>query len=185
MKRRFKRLDFIGKPNYKISNYGKLYCLHGDFSRGIPYEWRRVQIRPNSNWKRHGAKPYLRVRIAGKQWLLQRLVLEVFIGPCPEGMEARHLDGDIKNNRLDNLKWGTRKQNAKDKVRHGRGLKGKPRLKNRGEKNGVAVYTNEIATKIRSEYIPKIMTYRMLAKKYGGSHWTIRDVVKGLTYSDD
>ncbi|KKL84217.1 hypothetical protein LCGC14_1966890, partial [marine sediment metagenome] len=29
--------------------------------------------------------------------LVHRLVLETFIGPCPEGMECRHLDGDQTN----------------------------------------------------------------------------------------
>ena len=31
-----------------------------------------------------------------------RLVLEVFVGPCPPGMEACHNDGDPHNNWLDN-----------------------------------------------------------------------------------
>jgi hypothetical protein len=32
-------------------------------------------------------------------------VLETFLGPCPEGHSAYHLDGDIANNRLDNLAY--------------------------------------------------------------------------------
>jgi len=48
------------------------------------------------------------------------LVLEHFIGPCPDGMECRHLDGNPRNNRLENLKWGTRQENAADTQRHGR-----------------------------------------------------------------
>lgn len=38
-------------------------------------------------------------------------------------METRHLDGDPGNNALSNLCWGTRQENAQDKVRHGRGGK--------------------------------------------------------------
>lgn len=48
-----------------------------------------------------------------------QLVLLAFVGPCPEGQECRHLDGNCQNNRLDNLKWGTRSENARDRVRHG------------------------------------------------------------------
>lgn len=35
------------------------------------------------------------------------LVAEVFLGPVPIGMEISHLDGNKKNNRLDNLKYET------------------------------------------------------------------------------
>lgn len=50
---------------------------------------------------------------------LHRLVLLAFIGPCPKGQECRHLDGNRQNNRLNNLKWGTRSENAQDRLRHG------------------------------------------------------------------
>lgn len=46
------------------------------------------------------------------------LVLEVFVGPRPPGMECRHLDGDPTNNVPANLQWGTRRENADDRVRH-------------------------------------------------------------------
>jgi hypothetical protein len=50
---------------------------------------------------------------------VHRLVLEAFVGPCPEGMQCRHLDGNPSNNRLENLCWGTPIENWDDKVRHG------------------------------------------------------------------
>jgi len=34
------------------------------------------------------------------------LVLQTFVGECPEGCEAKHKDGDLNNNHLDNLYWG-------------------------------------------------------------------------------
>jgi hypothetical protein len=45
--------------------------------------------------------------------------LETFVGPCPPGMEARHLDGNKFNNNLYNLEWTTRSINATDRTRHG------------------------------------------------------------------
>jgi len=48
-----------------------------------------------------------------------RLILKTFIGPCPDGMEACHWDGNPANNRLDNLRWDTRKANQADSIRHG------------------------------------------------------------------
>ncbi len=51
--------------------------------------------------------------------LVHRIVLETFKGPCPKGMESRHLDGIRSNNKLSNLRWGTKQQNQMDKKVHG------------------------------------------------------------------
>jgi len=48
------------------------------------------------------------------------LILEAFVGLCPPGMEARHLDDDPTNNRLDNLAWGSRRENSADAIRNDR-----------------------------------------------------------------
>lgn len=48
-----------------------------------------------------------------------RLVLEAFVGLCPEGMECCHNDGDPSNNHLHNLRWDTRKANRADRRQHG------------------------------------------------------------------
>lgn len=43
--------------------------------------------------------------------LLHVLVLEAFRGPCPDGHESSHLDGNSLNNALGNLAWETRSMN--------------------------------------------------------------------------
>lgn len=53
---------------------------------------------------------------------VHRLVLESFVGPCPDGMEVCHYDGDPANNRIENLRYDTRSANMFDRVRHGRDL---------------------------------------------------------------
>lgn len=50
---------------------------------------------------------------------VHRLVLTAFVGPKPDGTECCHGDGDKTNNRLDNLRWDSKKANALDAVRHG------------------------------------------------------------------
>lgn len=50
---------------------------------------------------------------------VHRLVLEAFAGPCPEGHEGLHGDGDMHNNHRSNLRWGTRTENVHDSMRHG------------------------------------------------------------------
>jgi hypothetical protein len=47
------------------------------------------------------------------------LVLEAFVGPRPAGMVTRHLNGDSQDNRLENLTYGTQRENLLDRVRHG------------------------------------------------------------------
>lgn len=61
------------------------------------------------------------LKIDGKvaRFRVHQLVLQVFVGPRPEGMICRHLDGDPTNNRPSNLRWGTPKENSEDMMRHG------------------------------------------------------------------
>lgn len=47
---------------------------------------------------------------------IHRLVLEAFVGPCPDGMECCHNDGDRSNAALTNLRWDTRSANTLDAV---------------------------------------------------------------------
>lgn len=54
-----------------------------------------------------------------RQVYVHRIVLESFIGPCPEGMECLHWDDTPENNELSNLRWGTRLDNIHDCFRNG------------------------------------------------------------------
>ena len=65
-------------------------------------EKRKIYLKPDI--KKDG---YLRVTLCqhGKtsRKYIHRLVLETFVGPCPLGMQCRHLDGNRSNNEVDNL----------------------------------------------------------------------------------
>lgn len=50
---------------------------------------------------------------------VHRIVLESFIGPRPDGMEACHGKGGPSDNRLSNLRWGTHSENNLDRVADG------------------------------------------------------------------
>ena len=73
--------------------------------------------------------PYLCVRLSkdgiARTRTVHTLVLEAFSGPCPEGMESRHLNGRHRDNAAANLAWGTPSENTQDQVLHGthRGLR--------------------------------------------------------------
>lgn len=66
---------------------------------------------------------YLRVALsqngARRTFTVHRLVALTFMGPRPDGMEIRHLNGDGRDCRLDNLAYGTRSENILDQVAHG------------------------------------------------------------------
>lgn len=88
-----------------------------------------------SDWRGYGERPlkhvltrdfYRSVRLTvgngtRKRIMVHRLIAETFLGPRPSPQhEVRHLDGDRSNNAASNLAWGTRKENADDRARHGR-----------------------------------------------------------------
>ena len=51
---------------------------------------------------------------------VSELVLTTFVGPRPSPThDAAHLNGDRNVNRLDNLSWATKKENAAHKRLHG------------------------------------------------------------------
>jgi hypothetical protein len=56
----------------------------------------------------------------GNSRLVHALVLTAFVGPRPAGADSCHADGDAANNHLLNLRWGTRSDNVRDMMAHGR-----------------------------------------------------------------
>lgn len=54
----------------------------------------------------------------GNTRTVHALMALAFLGP-PEGRQVRHLNGDPHDNRLENLAYGTVKDNMADMVRHG------------------------------------------------------------------
>lgn len=63
-------------------------------------------------------KGYYQVALNGHTVRVHRLVLAAFVGPS--SMLGRHLDGNSKNNTLENLRYGTPLENSADRIAHGR-----------------------------------------------------------------
>jgi hypothetical protein len=53
------------------------------------------------------------------------ILLDAWVGPCPDGMQCRHLDGNPANNQIANLVWGTPRENEADKRAHGTTARGR------------------------------------------------------------
>lgn len=50
---------------------------------------------------------------------VHQLVLKTFVGPAPKGHIIRHLNGEALDNRLENLAYGTHRENILDDFRNG------------------------------------------------------------------
>lgn len=121
--------------------------------------------------------PMVSLKRGGKTVTLyvHRLLLETFVGPCPPGMECRHLDNDPTNIRLRNLAWGTKAENEADKVANG--------TTNRGQRNGMSKLTDDQVVEIRMRYAAGGITQLQLAKEYGVSDGRICDIVNGQSHT--
>ena len=103
---------------YEVSDRGRVRSL--DRVDSIGHRWKGQIIRSHAVSPR-GYQGVALYRGEPRAWqpLVHRLVLEAFVGPCPEGMEACHGDGDTTNNAVTNLRWDTPSENSYDTVRHG------------------------------------------------------------------
>jgi hypothetical protein len=161
----------IGRPEYngyRFSDDGKAWSRRNRGGWGLDEEWRELKpgIMP---------KGYRLINISGLGTrLLHRLILEAFVGPCPEGMEGCHKDGNPANNRLDNLRWDTPKSNWEDMTKHG--------TDTRGFRNGAAKLTPESLDLIR-EMRSKGATHQSIADILGVCSYTVWRANKGITYA--
>jgi hypothetical protein len=106
---------------------------------------------------------------------LARMILEAFVGPCPEGMEACHFpDRDPGNNRLENLRWDTRKNNFVDRDIHGTTA--------RGERVGRAKMTAEKVILLR-EMSRSGSGYRVLSRDFGIGKTQVRRIIAGESWA--
>lgn len=110
---------------------------------------------------------YYQVNLGGKIKHVHRLVLEAFVGPCPVENEGCHYNGIKTDNRIENLRWDTRKGNMADARRLGR--------TNRGERNNFAKLTREQVFEIRNAN----GTQQEIAFKFGISREHVRDIRSG------
>ena len=107
---------------YEVSNQGRVRSVAREVRRPNRGTYRVAEriLKPR---RAHHGHQYVTLfgdtKKDRRHFGVHRLVLAAFVGPCPEGMEACHNDGDPSNNQVSNLRWDTRSANMLDKVRHG------------------------------------------------------------------
>lgn len=106
---------------------------------------------------------------------LHHIVLESFVGPCPEGCQACHNDGNPSNNAISNLRWDTPLSNHADKKQHG--------TDPGGERNGRALLTADAVTAIRKKF-SEGASCKALSLECGVSYFVIWNAVKRYTWKE-
>ncbi len=158
---------------YAVSKTGNVYsCKISGPIVGRKGEWRKMRPGETTKYGHQFIVVYLG---SGKKKnrLVHHMVLETFRGPRPKGLECRHLDGNPRNNNLTNLKWGTRKKNAEDSVRHG--------TSSRGVDRPSSVLNEKKIRNIRRRLING-ENQRSIAKRYGVSQPVISGIKNGKTW---
>lgn len=118
---------------------------------------------------------YLAVQIENESGMvvrkyIHRLVLELSTGIVPDDLEARHMDGNADNNSASNLQWGSRSENAADRVRHG--------TTTTGERHHCAKLTDRDVLAIRAN-VASGASQRSQCAIYGVTPMTISRAVRG------
>jgi hypothetical protein len=164
---------------YEVSDQGRVRSL----DRVTTSRYRSAQRRKGAILKEkinHNRSGYRQVVLSNGEVLyvyVHRLVLEAFVGPCPDGMQCAHGDGDTSNNRLGNLRWTTDSDNKADKILHG--------TASVGERNGAAKLSEADIQAIRVAY--KRDSYHKsnaleLAERYAITRGHLLSVVKGKAW---
>ena len=108
-----------------------------------------------------------------KKLYVHRAVITAFRGLPERGMVCRHMNGKPDDNRIDNLEWGTKKDNTSDARKHG--------ALPVGSRSGTAKLTETQVIEIRR--LHGTMSLRKIAKLYGVSHTAIRRAALGIKWA--
>lgn len=153
-------------PNYEVSDHGRIKGPKG--------------IRKPS--KQSTGYYYIGLHLPGRgltNFLVHRLVATYFCEGYKEGLIVAHRDGNKDNNRWDNLRWTTQKDNMHDKKIHGTAYN-VPRGQNHYRCRFVAEAPKYVKD-IRERHANGT-SMTALAKEYGLGLTTVKNIVDRHTW---
>lgn len=102
---------------YEVSDHGQIRSVPRVSFSGYNLPGKMRKLDTDKDGYR---KVILRRDNVSRNNYVHRLVLEAFVGPSPENMEACHNNGVPGDNHVSNLRWDTNEANKADIIRHGR-----------------------------------------------------------------
>ncbi len=117
-------LDVVGyEGEYMVSSLGRMKSLDrmASYRRHHSGGTKLVKgkILPCTTTKRGYNQTVLSRNGSSKTVRVCRIVAEAFYGTPAEGMQCCHANGISTDDRAENLRWGTAKDNSNDRDRHG------------------------------------------------------------------
>ena len=108
--------DAVGFENYQVSNFGRVKRIE-HIAQHPRYGNRKLCERLLKGVKNKDG--YIRIKIKSRFVFAHVLVLESFVCSKPPEMVSCHNNGVPDDNRLENLRWDTQKNNVQDRKKHG------------------------------------------------------------------
>lgn len=126
-----------------------------------------------------GKDDYLQVSLARRtthrKYVVSRLVLTAYARSPRPGEQANHKNGDIADNRLENLEWSTALQN----IHHAIEVLGRDY---RGEQNPASKLTEQDVIDLRDR-AAKGVTQMSLSRTFGISNVMARNIASGRSWA--
>lgn len=141
----------IDDTDYLVSNYG------------------RVQHKGIILGSSHHKDGYMFATIKGVQIPIHRLVATYFLKNPENKPEVNHIDGNKKNNNINNLEWVTQSENQSHAIRNN--------LQPKKLSTYMGKFTEEEREKIKKLWNSGQYSKRKIAKIYNVSHTCINDII--------
>jgi len=153
-------------PGYEFSNLGRVYS-----------HFKRRLLKGSEERTKHIKVELVKRDPTDKrpQPTVHQLILEVFVGPCPPDKDiVCHINGNPRDNRVENLRWGTYQENSFDRHKHNGTSKGgrRSRVKSKPPliKNRIGMLRNSLSEILIKDgdcetiQIPKRLAHEILAE---------------------
>lgn len=173
----YRDLSFMSIDGYRIGSDGSLWSrwikiLGGSWAPCGKWKKSIKGTKIKSKRSRYLVHSFYRVNLT---MTIHSLVLTAFLGDRPKSTDqCRHLNGNNKDNRLENLCWGSAKENAHDRIEH--------ETNPTGNRNPNSKITDEDLLEMRRLYSEENYTCKRLSEIYNihemyvmrlmqGKHW--------------
>lgn len=160
---------------YEVSNYGRIRTLVNSKGKLANPAIRELEEH-NGYLRVMISKPLAGAKRIQQTKFVHCLVLEAFVGPRPKGKQCAHLNGDRKDNRLENLKWVSKTENERHKIIHG--------TDNSGFRHPQSVLTTEIADRIVALRDSTDLPNYKIAEIVGVNQATVNNLLGRRAYLD-